>query len=98
MKKNCDSLYVFLNIYAKSKESGAYFLLKAPFQAPGSHTWPVTTILDSTVRDTLMKTQSKSEWHISIFGHKHSESINIVPYLKSSLSRFKVSVDNTTGE
>ena len=38
MKKNCDSLYVFLNIYAKSKESGAYFLLKAPFQAPGSHT------------------------------------------------------------
>ena len=28
----------FFNIYTKSKESGAYFLLIAPFQAPGSHT------------------------------------------------------------
>lgn len=81
----------FFNIYTKSKESGAYFLLITPFQAPGSHMWPVTTILDSTARDTLMKTQSKSGWHISISGHKHSESISIVPCLKSNLSRLIVS-------
>lgn len=53
----------------------------------------MTTISDSTALDTLIKTQSKSRWHVSISGHKHFEIISNIPYLKSSLSRLKMSVE-----